>query len=152
MTTKPDRAWIVEQAEQAAKVLGSDVVKPTLLIRDMDGKYVPEFDAAFTAQGMKVLPVGPRRPQMNAWAERYVRSVREECLRHFIVMGLRHLRHLLLCWNTYYNTKRPHQGVGNRPLEQTQEPTNVLPFPGSEVVCEEQLGGVIKHYTLRRAA
>ena len=86
---------------------------------------------------------------MNVHAERWVQSVEEACLSHFIFFSEGHLRHILNEWLAHYNTERPYQGVGNVPLsgEAAEGPG---PLRLADVVCEERLGGLIKHY--RRAA
>jgi putative transposase len=78
---------------------------------------------------------------MNAFAERWVQSVRRECLDHFLVLGEDHLRYLLKEYEAHYNQERPHQGLGNLPLVTQSEP----PSDGA-IECSERLGGWLKHY------
>jgi putative transposase len=73
------------------------------VIRDFDGKFGADFDATLKAQGIKVMRVCPRRPKMNAHAERWILSARTECLHHFVVFGERHLRYLLNEYLAHYN-------------------------------------------------
>ena len=120
---------------------GEQSPKPTYLLRDNDGKFGAAFDTVFEAEGIKVKKVGPRAPNMNAYAERWVQSVRRECLNHFIVLGEGHLRHILKEYEHHYNFERCHQGVGNVPL--TSQPA----APADGVIeCSERLGGLLKHY------
>jgi putative transposase len=115
-------------------------------LRDHDGKFVPEFDALLAAEEIKVKPVGVRAPNQNAVAERFVQSVKRECLDHFLVFGERHLRHILSEYLLYYHQHRPHQGLGNRPLGCAElAPAEQLQRL-EEVVCEERLGGLLRHY------
>ena len=84
---------------------------------------------------------------MNAFAERWVLSLKSECLNHFVVFGEKHLHYLVSSYLDYYHRLRPHQSKGNAPL------TN-LPSPASaagEIACEEMLGGLLHHY-YRKAA
>jgi putative transposase len=91
--------------------------------------------------------VGPAAPNLNAHAERWVLSIKSECLDHFIVFGEDHLRHLVDEYLKHYLDERPHQGVSNAPLiiGHGDPPTD------GEVVCNERLGGLLKHYQ-RQAA
>jgi putative transposase len=98
---------------------------------------------------VEVKRVGPRAPNRNAYAERWVQSIKCECLDHFIVFGEDHLRHLVSEYSTHYNGQRPRQGLGNRPLtgEPPAEGDGSVPL----VVREERLGGLPRHYR-RQAA
>jgi putative transposase len=147
MTTQPDRVWVAQQARNIAMYFGGLPERPTMVIRDGDKKYGERFDAVFEAEGVEVKRVGPFAPNMNAYAERWVQSVQQECLNHFLVFGEAHLRHILAEYMAHYNEERPHQGVGNRPLKGPDPPEG--PMDSGEVACEERLGGLLRHY--RRA-
>jgi putative transposase len=151
MTANPDHQWVGAQANAVAARLATQDHKPTFLLRDLDSKYSPEFDTAFEDLGMEVLKLGPRKPNLNAYAERWVLSIRSECLDHFLIFGEAHLRYILQQYLAHYNDgERPHQGIGNRPLGEAQPRATSLPFVPSTVVCDQRLGGVLKHF--RRAA
>jgi putative transposase len=109
------------------------------------------FDPVSKSRGFAVQRVGPRSPNMNAVAERWVQSVKQECLDHFVVLGEAPLRHILADYVAYYNEERPHQGMGNAPLGGAPPPVAPGALSVSEVCCRERLGGLLKHYT-RRAA
>jgi len=94
-----------------------------------------------------VVETAPESPNQNAHCERWVRSVRQECLEHFVVLGEAHLRYILSSYVAHYNEQRPHQGIGNIPLK---EPEGEPPSEG-EIVCFERLGGLLKHYERRPA-
>jgi putative transposase len=149
ITTNPTQAWVAEQARHFSRHIAKQPFRTTHVIRDFDGKFGADFDAVLQAEGVKVMRVGPRRPKMNAHAERWVGSVRRECLDHFIVFGERHLRYLLDEYLAHYNGtlggQRPHQGIGNQTLTPVQPapPKNASP---QTVVCRERLGGLLKHY------
>jgi putative transposase len=150
LTTHPTQAWVAERAKDFCLHLAQQPFTTSHLIRDFDGKFGPDFDATLQAHGVKVLRVGPRRPKMNAHAERWILSVRREALDHFIVFGEKHLGYLLQEYLAHYNGEpageRPHQGLGNVPL------SPVIPAPPSnsalinDVLCQERLGGLLKHY------
>ena len=98
------------------KNLGCDI-----LIRDRDGKYSSDFDRCFTNQGIKVKPVGPRAPNLNAFIERWIPSLKHEELNHFVVFSLEHFDHIVGEFVTYYHECRPHQGIGNRLISADEE-------------------------------
>ena len=123
------------------------------LIHDRDGMYVKEFDQVFKDAQCRVIRTAPQAPNQNAFIERWVRSIKEECLRHFVVFGKKHFDYLVSSYLSFYNTARPPQGVGIG----TRHPTGSWPevdeplATGKEIVCIAELGGVLKRYE-RRAA
>jgi putative transposase len=149
LTAHPDRAWVARQAREALTASAAQGLAVTHLVRDHDSKFTPAFDAAFAVHGVKVKPVGPLAPNLNAYAERWVQSIRQEGLDHFVVFGQAHLPHLIAEYVDYYHRQRPHQAVGNRTLMGAHPPVGHC--PADEIVCEERLGGLLKHYH-RRAA
>jgi putative transposase len=152
VTANPDKAWVQQQARNVAMHFADQPVKPTILIHDMDGKFTPAFDALLESEGVTIQKVGPRAPNLNAYAERWIESVRSECLRHFVVFGEKHLRHLLKEYLQHYHRERPHQGLNNEPLSglaPVTEEATTLSF--ADVQCQERLGGLLKSYS-RKAA
>jgi putative transposase len=141
---------MVQQARNMTLIFDQEPVKPKYLLRDRDSKFVKEFDAILTSEGIAVTPIGVRAPNQNAVAERFVQSVKQECLDHFVVIGEAHLRHILSEYLVYYHQFRPHQGLGNRPPGAPESATAEADRPLREVVCQERLGGLLRHY--RRAA
>lgn len=83
-------------------------VKPACLIRDGDTKFTEEFCAILEPEDLEVKRVGPRAPNMNAYAERWVQTIQSECLDHFVVLGEAQLRHIVSEFVTYYHEHRPH--------------------------------------------
>ena len=163
ITAHPDKEWVTQQARNASMQFAEWGLPCSHLLIDHDTKFVSGFDAVLEADGTEVKRVGPMAPNLNAYAERWVQSLRVECLDHFVVLGEGHLRHLVDEYLDHYNAERPHQGKGNVPLSDSppsadgfelpeaavaEEPV-VLPFP-KRVECRERLGGLLKHY--RRAA
>jgi transposase InsO family protein len=116
------------------------------LIRDRDAKFVPGFDTVFRSEGVEIVRTPFRAPNANAVAERWVRSVREECLDHLLILGERHLRRVLCGYVTFFNQRRPHQGLGQRC------PVPLAPSPGTGTISRRDvLGGIIHDYA-REAA
>ncbi|HEY1191864.1 MAG TPA: integrase core domain-containing protein [Gemmata sp.] len=147
-TASPDAAWVAQQARNASMAMAEQGAGTTHLLIDHDAKYAANFDTVFEAQDVEVKRVGPRAPNMNAFAERWVQTLRRECLDHFLILGERHLDHLVREFVAHYNEKRPHQSRGNVPLPEADETDpRSLTFPAGEVRCRERLGGLLKHYS-----
>jgi putative transposase len=153
MSAQPDRAWVAQQARNACLYFAeqAEAERPAVLLRDNDGKYGPGFDAVFEAEGVRVHRVTPFSPNLNARAERFVQTVRRECLDRFVFFGEAHLRHVLGEFLAWYHRSRPHQSLGNAPPCGPPAPAEGPPPAAADLVCEERLGGLLKHYT-RRAA
>ena len=151
-TCHPDGPWVEQQAQNLFYELAERNERATALIHDRDTKFTVRFKDIIKSEGVKVVRIPYRAPNLNAFAERYVRTAKSECLNHFVVFGQRHLDYLLREFETFYNTVRPHQGLRNRTIGIT-----ALPSPGcgpparGEVVCEARLGGLLRHYH-RKAA
>ena len=92
------------------------------LIHDRDGKYCPAFQQLIDDAGIKRVPLPPRSPNLNAYAERWVRSIKEECLSRFILFGAASLRHTLTQYVAHFYHERTHQGKGNMRLFPTVSP------------------------------
>ena len=115
--------------------------------------YVTDFDQVFKDAQCRVIRTAPQAPNQNAFIERWVRSIRYECLNHFIVFGKKHFDFLVSSYLSHYNGFRPHQGEGidNKPLAGKWSKIDEPLAAGEQVVCIESLGGVLKRYE-RRAA
>ncbi len=113
VTPRPNQAWM----RQIARNITMDewgVLSPgQYLIHDRDGKYCPAFQQLIDAAGVTRVPLPPRSPNLNAYAERWVRSVKEECLARFILFGERSLSHVRKEYVAHYHQERPHQDKGN---------------------------------------
>ena len=145
-TAHPDSAWVTQQARNFLMQVEDTQPKPAIVIRDYDTKFTEQFDAVLESAAIEVQRVGPRAPNLNAFVERWIQSIKHECLDRFIVFGERHLEHLVRDYVRYYLDGRPHQGLGNELLTPTGPPPDI-----GEIVCEQRLGGVLKHY-YRQAA
>jgi putative transposase len=155
VTTNPTAAWTTQQARNFSMHCQETGQKVTLFLRNRDSKFTEGIDRVIEDEGAEVKPVGPLAPNMNAHAERFVQTIKGECLDHFTFFGERHLQFVLKSRLEHYHTERPHQGVGNVPLGETPQDSAgpesaTLPFRLEDMVCEERLGGLIRHY--RRAA
>lgn len=118
------------------------------LIHDRDGKYCPAFQHIIEAAGVTRVPLPPRSPNLNAYAERWVRSVKEECLSRLILFGEASLRHVLMQYVEHFHHERNHQGKGNVRLFPVISSDTARQGP---MQCRERLGGLLKYY-VREAA
>jgi putative transposase len=150
-TLKADDKWATTQAESMLEQARGMELPIRYLVRDLDFKYSNRFDQVFAESGISVEPTAPRAPNQNAFIERWIGSIRGECLNRFIVFGLGHLDHIVACYLDYYHQARPHQRKENKPLLGVWPEVHDPPNNGGEIVCREWLGGVLKHYE-RKAA
>jgi putative transposase len=135
VTRHPTDAWLAQQLREATPFGAA----PRFLIRDNDRKYGPCFDHLAATSGIWVLRPPVRAPRANATCERFLGSVRRECLDHLLVLGERHLRQTLKVYAAYCNRARPQQGLGQR-VPQPQ-PALLATGCGGTVVASPVLGG-----------
>jgi putative transposase len=142
-TTNPDGPWTTQQARNLLADLSDRASDFRFLIRDRAGQFTTAFDTALADAGIQIVKIPPRCPKANAYAERFVRTVRAELTDRMLIFGQRHLRRLLDEYVSHYNQQRPHRGRGLRPPSPIQPaPTN----PTSPVVHHPILGGLINEY------
>jgi transposase InsO family protein len=113
------------------------------LIRDRDSKYSGPFDEVFRSEGIRIVKTPVQAPKANAIAERFVRTVRSECLDWLLILNQRQLEHVLRVYTDHYNRQRPHRALALRPPNPQAEP----PLPAScDVQRHDRLGGLIHEY------
>jgi putative transposase len=115
-----------------------------LLIHDRDAKFGGAFDEVFRSEGMKVIRTPVRAPNANAYAERWVRTVRSDCLDRILVIGRRHLERVLGVYVRHYNEHRPHRALGLIPPERST-PVQQATLP-LRVHRRDLFGGLINEY------
>jgi transposase InsO family protein len=118
-------------------------VRSTILLRDRDTKFVSAFEAVFAAEGVRVVRTPVRVPQANAFAERWVGSVRRECLDWLLITGERHLRHVMREFAEHYNAARPHRSLSRQP---PLGPPAPHVRTGGRVRRRDRLGGLLHEY------
>jgi transposase InsO family protein len=121
VTAHPDRLWVTQQARNVAGHLDDHGIDPRVLVRDRDTKFVASFDEVFRSEGARVLRTPFRAPNANAYVERFVKTVRTECLDHLLILNGRHLERILRPYEHHYNFCRPHQGLGQRSQRRDRE-------------------------------
>ena len=143
----PTAAWVTQQARQVSWQIQDGALPCRFLIRDRDAKFPASFDAVFRHEGAEIVCTPYRSPRANAVAERWVGTVRRECLDHLLVLNERHLHRVLTEYATFYNERRPHQGL------KQQSPVALAPDRegAGRVVRRDVLGGTIHDYS-REAA
>jgi transposase InsO family protein len=141
ITSHPNGAWVTQQARNLT--MSQDLTPKRLLIRDRDTKFTRAFDDVFGAEGIRVIRTPFRAPRANAFAERFVRTVRHECLDWTLIHGRRHLEVVLEQYVEHYNRHRPHRGLDLCP----PEPATQLPPATGVVIRRPLLGGLINEYT-----
>jgi len=141
ITTHPHQLWITQQARQLVWDQADVGCSFRFLIHDNDSSFSKAFDAVFISEGYHVIHTPFRAPNANAFAERWIRSAREECLDHILILSATHLKRVLIEFVAYYNRSRPHQGLEQR-----------TPIPQKHSICEGSvqkkkiLGGIINDY------
>jgi transposase InsO family protein len=145
VTRHPTDAWVAQQLREATPY----EQHPRFLIRDNDGKYGPAFSRVASATGIDELRTAYRAPLENATCERFLGSVRRECLDHLLILGEAHLRRILREYVTYFNHDRPHQGLEQRVPDETVACLARAELESS-VRAVPILGGL--HHTYQRAA
>jgi putative transposase len=146
ITAHPTGAWVTQAARNLLMDLDEHAQKFRFLIRDRDAKFTSAFDAVFAAAGVETVKIPPRAPRANAYAERWVRTVRAECLDWTLIWNRQHLQRVLTSYLEHYNTSRPHRGID---LDIPVATVTALPT-GRRVERVDVLGGLIHEY--RRAA
>ena len=136
-------AWATEPARDVCRDVGATGRRPTVLGRDRDATFAPAFDAVFAAEGVRVVRTPVRAPRANAFAERWVGTVRRECLDRLLILGPRHLGRVLREYVGHYNTARPH-----RALRLRSPPPRGQPIASAGPVHRhDRLGGLLHEYS-----
>jgi transposase InsO family protein len=150
ITAHPTGAWVTQAARNLLMDLAEHARRFRFLIRDRDTKFTSAFDAVFAADGVETVRIPPRAPRANAYAERWVRTVRSECLDWTLVWNGWHLHRVLTRYLEHYNSARPHRGLDlDVPVPALMPTVTALPAAG-RVERVDVLGGLIHEY--RRAA
>ncbi len=148
VTPHPNEAWMVQVARNVTMEEWGFLALGQYLIHDRDTKFCAAFQHLIDDAGIERVVLPPRSPNLNAYAERWVRSVKEECLSRMILFGEAALRHALTQYVEHFHHERHHQGKGNVLLFPVVSPGTARQSP---VECRERLGGLLKYSTCEAA-
>jgi putative transposase len=146
-TPNPNGLWISQQARQLTWTLAERAEPVRFLIRDRDQKFTHRFDETFRSDGIEIVRTPFCAPQANGMAERFVRTVRSECLDRLLILNQQHLERILTVFVNHYNRHRPHRALGLTPPEARRLPVTAV-FGEARVQRRDRLSGVIHEYTL----
>jgi putative transposase len=143
VTATPDGPWTTQQARNLLLELGERAAVFRYLVRDRAGQFTAAFDTVCADAGITVLKIPPRSPRANAYAERFVLTVRTELTDRLLVFGERHLRSVLTAYARHYNGQRPHRSRQLRP----PRPDHPVPArPAQRIARRTILGGLLNQY------
>jgi len=150
VTANPNGLWVTQQARNLLLVLGERGRRLRFVLRERDAKFSHSFDDVFCAEDAEMLITPVQAPNANAYAERWIRTVRAECLDWLLILGPGHLERVLRVYVRHYNGHRPHRALGLQP----PEPALGLTITGMDqpprVHRRDLLGGLVHEY--RQAA
>jgi putative transposase len=143
VTANPDGHWTVQQIRNLLIDLGDRAAQFQFLIRDRAGQFTTSFDAVLADAGITAVKIPPRSPRANAYAERFVRTVRTEVTDRMLIFGEWHLRTVLGEYMRHYNGRRPHRALHLQPPRPDHPITNI---PTERIKRRSVLGGLIHEY------
>jgi putative transposase len=146
VTAHPNGVWTVQQARNLLMDLGERAARFQFLVRDRAGQFTDAFDAVLSSAGIEVVKIPPRSPRANAYAERWVRTVRAEVIDRMLIAGPRHLRAILDEYVAHYNQHRPHRARNLRPPDCDGTMAAIIDLTTARVRRRRVLGGLINEY------
>jgi len=141
ITTNPDAAWVQQMGRNMIDCYDGFLLGTKYLILDRDTKF-DAFRGVLENTDTEVILLPPRSPNLNAYCERYMRTMKSECLNKMIFFGENSLRRALKEFTEHYHSERNHQGIGNEIIEPGHEAGRTI----GDVQCNERLGGMLKYY------
>jgi len=146
-TTNPDGRWTTQQARQLAWSLSERATPARFLIHDRDSKFSRAFDDVLRSEGVEIIRTPFRAPNANAFAERWVGTIRRDCLDWLLIARRRQLEHVLRVYVDHYNAHRPHRALGLTPPTPEHRPHLIGSNPPDRLHRRDRLGGLIHEYT-----
>jgi transposase InsO family protein len=143
VTSYPAGAWTAQQVRNLLMDFGERAGRFKFLLRDRDSKFTAAFDEVFAGNGTRVIKIPVRAPQANSFAERFMGTLRRECLDHMLILGDQHLRRVLAEYAQHYNSHRPHQALHQRPPLHQPGPAIDLT---AQIERRQAVGGLISEY------
>jgi putative transposase len=148
ITQHPTEEWMVQMARRAVDDIDGTLLPIRFVLHDRDSKFCASFQDTLRSAGIQPLSLPARSPNLNAFAERWVRSIKSECLSKLILFGEGSLRRAVTQFIEHYHLERPHQGKSNQLL--LPSPVSRPSRHAGRIKCQERLGGLLKFY--QRAA
>src|SRR5262249_25135301 len=146
IVTSPNGAWMTQIARNWTDSEDGFLLRTRYLIHDRDPLFTKGFRGILDGSGVRPVRLPSRSPNLNAYAERFVRSIKAECLAQVIPIGEAHLRRAVREYVAHYHSERNHQGIGNRLIESSVDDSR----RNGQIGCRQRLGGLLRYY--RRAA
>jgi putative transposase len=147
-TSNPDEPWMLQVSRNLSDAEDGFLRKKKYLLMDRDTKFSEEFRSIMEQTGVKALRLPPRSPNLNPNIERFMRSIKEECLERIIFFGEKTLQNAVSEFLTHYHQERNHQGLYNQLLQ----PNNKVGGSAGDVACRKRLGGILHYYYRQKAA
>jgi transposase len=141
----PDGAWVMQVARNLLDPVDGFLRNATHLIHDRDPLFTKAWTELLKSSGVKCVPIPAHSPNCTPHAERFVKTIRTECLEQFVIFGERHLRYLVRTFVEHYLTGRYHQGIGSRIIQPKVSPGNDNGELGP-IRCRSRLGGLLNFY------
>jgi putative transposase len=142
LTANPDEGWMLQVARNLTDAEEGFLRRKKYLLMDRDAKFSEAFRVILEQAGVKAVRLPPRSPNLSPHLERFMRSVKEECLERMVFFGERSLQIAVVEFLSHFHVERNHQGLGNRLIEPGEE----VGRTAGEVVCRERLGGILRYY------
>jgi transposase InsO family protein len=142
ITAEPDSAWVIQCSRQLTDPVDGFLLGKRFLIHDRDPLFTDTFRETLAATGVETVRLPPKSPNLNAFAERFVRTIKESCLERLILVGEPSLSRAVREFVAHYHEERNHQGLGNVLISPAHDQTPIH----ERVGCRERLGGLLKYY------
>lgn len=149
-TTRPNATWVSQQTKRFIEQTAERKEKPAVVMHDRDTKFSRRFVETLQASGIDTNPLPVASPNLNGRVERFIQTIKHECLFRFILFGRKHLDHVVQDWLAYYNTVRSHTECGHLPPT-AKPPDELVTVERDKIVVRSYVGGLVKAFE-RRAA
>jgi putative transposase len=146
ITANPTGEWATQQARNIIETFVERTQPIRFLIHDRDSKFTAAFDEVFRSDGIRTIRTPVRAPRANAFIERWIGTVRRECLDRMLILNRRHLERALRVYIRHYNEHRPHRSLGQRPPIEEPPPGTETNVDLDHVQRRDLLGGLIHEY------
>jgi len=145
IATNPDGEWMQQMARNLTDTVDGILRNATHLVHDRDPLFTEAFEAILRERGVKCVRIPAQSPNCNPHAERFVETIKHECLNHLVLFGERHLRYVIKEFMAHYQRERFHQGLGGQLVERQAVATNGK-GACDKVACRSRLGGMLNYY------